>query len=277
MPRIALIVEYLGTKFHGSQYQDKVRTVQLELEKALGALIGSQTRATFSGRTDSGVHARGQIAHFDWSEDTPFFVRFAAPDSVSKNGIDLWRFVWALNGILPSDMSITAAQAVPDDFHARFSAIERQYVYQIINRRQRSALWQETFHFMPYPLDLVKMSEATSFLVGKHDFAAFKSSNSDQGSTLCTVFQAQILNLGEGRLEFWMSANHFVYNMVRIVVGTLLEIGLGKKIPVDLKQALAGCDRSLAGPTAPASGLTLMSVKYPQHFNLFLDQSSQPS
>jgi tRNA pseudouridine38-40 synthase len=277
VPRIALLLEYLGTKFHGSQYQDNVRTVQLELEKALTALVGSSSRIVLSGRTDSGVHSHGQVAHFDWSVDDPFLARFAATDSNLAPSIDLWRFVWALNGILPGDLSIIAAQNVPDDFHARYSASERQYAYRILNRPQRSALLQETYHFLPFPLNLKAMSEASSLLIGKHDFVSFKSSNGDQGSTFCDVFQAEILNLGEGRLEFWMTANHFVYNMVRIIVGTLLEIGLGKKTPVDLKQALANCDRNLAGPTAPANGLTLISVKYPEQFNLFVDQRSHSS
>ncbi len=274
MPRIALLIEYLGTKFHGSQYQDNVRTVQSELEQVLNTLTGTVTRVTFSGRTDSGVHARAQVAHFDWTKEDPFFTRFA---QAGNGEIDLWRFIWGLNGSLPKDLAIVAAQTVSDDFHARFSAIERQYVYRILNRAQRSALLQETYHFMPYPLNLKTMSEAASLLTGKHDFVSFKSSNSDQGTTVCHVLQAEILNLGEGRLEFWMTANHFVYNMVRIIVGTLLEIGLGKKTPADLKQALSASDRSLAGPTAPASGLTLMSVKYPPHFNLFIDQTSQSS
>jgi tRNA pseudouridine38-40 synthase len=260
MPRVALLIEYLGKKFCGSQYQQNGRTVQSDLETALSAFLRQPIRLSLSGRTDSGVHARGQVAHFD----------------VDKLPCDLWRLIWSLNGILADDIAVSNAQVVPDNFHARHSAIERQYVYCLLNRPQRSAILKETYYFMPYPLDLAPMIEAASFLLGNQDFSAFRSSSSDKGTSLCTVFQAELLHLGEGRLEFWIAANHFVYNMVRIIVGTLIEIGLSEKTPKDLKKALQQCDRSLAGETAPAWGLSLASVKYPESFQLFITQAINP-
>lgn len=251
--KIALKLEYNGKNFSGSQYQAGVRTVQADLESALATLARSQVTAIFAGRTDAGVHARGQVVHCEWP----------LPD------VDLWDFCWRLNGILARDVSVRAAQLVPDDFHARFSAVSRQYVYRILNQAQRSALLRDTHHFLPRPLALPPMREAAAHLVGEHDFSSFKSTNSDRVSTVCRVSRAEILKLGEGVLEFWVTSNHFVYNMVRIIVGTLIEIGLGKKRPETLVEALTGKDRDLAGPTAPPWGLCLDSVKYPDTYKLF--------
>ena len=225
----------------------------MELEKAVSTYARKPIKVIFSGRTDSGVHAQGQIAHFD----------------IDNYDADLWRLVWALNGILPADVSVNAAQVVPATFHARFSAIERQYVYRILNRPQRSALLKDTYYFYPHPLDLRRMSRSAGYLVGDHDFSSFRSSNSDRGTSRCIVSEAKMLNLGEGRLEFWIAANHFVYNMVRIIVGTLIEIGNGERAPEEIREALKKSDRNLAGPTAPAWGLALASVRYPDSFQLF--------
>lgn len=255
--RLALLVEYRGGSFHGSQYQAGVRTVQSELERALSVYLRRAQKVVFAGRTDSGVHARGQVVHFDTDEFDGDFARLLS----------------GLNGILPRDVSIAAAQPVPDDFHARFSASEREYVYRILNRGQRSALFYETHYFAPIKLDIDEMMAATRYLAGVHDFSSFKSSNSDTNSTTCKVMRAELLNLGEGQLEFWIAANHFVYNMVRIIVGTLMEIGLGKKAPEGLLEALTGSDRDLAGPTAPPWGLTLHSVRYPEVYGLFKESS----
>jgi tRNA pseudouridine38-40 synthase len=253
--RIALLVEYLGKEFCGSQYQRKSRTVQGELEKALSICLRQATKAVFSGRTDSGVHAQGQVVHFD----------------TDNHAIDLWRLIWALNGILPRDLSVKQAQIVPAQFHARYSAIERRYVYRILNRAQRSALLKDTHYFYPHPLHLEGMAEAAALFLGDHDFSAFRSTNSDRGTNRCIVLGAELLHLGEGQLEFWIAANHFVYNMVRIIVGTLIEIGCGERTVNDVEKALKQCDRNLAGPTAPAWGLSLDLVKYPQSFNLFAE------
>ncbi len=255
--RIAALIEYDGTKLCGSQYQVGVRTVQCELESALAKFARSPITAIFSGRTDSGVHARGQVVHFDWPEEQ----------------VDLWRLAWALNGIMGKDISVANIQVVDQSFHARYKAVRREYVYRILNRQQRSALLKDTHHFVPLALDLEAMTEAASRLLGEHDFIAFKSTNSDRVNSVCHVTRAELLILGEGVLEFWIAANHFVYNMVRIIVGTLLEIGLGKKSPESISDALTGRKRDLAGPTAPAWGLCLNSVQYPEQYNLFASSS----
>jgi tRNA pseudouridine38-40 synthase len=255
LPRIALKVEYRGTRFHGSQFQIGVRTVQQDLEQALGVFLRSpdeRVKLIFSGRTDTGVHARGQIVHFDTDET-----------------LDLWRLCWGLNGILQDDLSLTAAEIAPPDFHARFSATRRTYVYRILNRPQRSALLKNDHWFIPSNLDIPLMQEAASMLIGDHDFSAFKSSNSDTNTTRCRVERAEILNLGEGKLEFWISANHFVYNMVRIIVGSLTQIGLGKQPISSLGLALSEGQRKYTGPTAPPWGLCLESVEYPEAMRVF--------
>jgi tRNA pseudouridine38-40 synthase len=248
--RYALLVEYLGTHFHGSQFQLNDRTVQNELESALAKFLREPIRVVFSGRTDKGVHALGQVAHFD----------------TSVGDLDLWRFNWGVNGILPRDLSVKMAAAVSPHFHARYDAISRRYVYRILNCPQRSAVFAQTHHFVPHKLNYLEMQRSCNYLVGAHDFASFKSANADSGSTKCIVTDAQLLNLGEGQLEFWIEANHFVYNMVRIIVGSLIEIGLGTRPADSLRRALQECDRNLAGATAPAQGLTLVSVKYPEPF-----------
>jgi tRNA pseudouridine38-40 synthase len=212
-------------------------------------------KVIFSGRTDTGVHAKGQVAHFDIDGD-----RFDG---------DFYRFLWALNGILRDDLSAFDGAIVPDDFHARFSATERIYVYRILNRPQRSPLLAANHYLVRQELDVEAMISAAQCLLGTHDFTSFRASNGDETSPLCSVQRVQLLRLGEGQLEFWIGANHFVYNMVRIVVGTLVEIGLGKRAPESLSEALSGRDRNLSGATAPAHGLTLQTVKYPESFKLF--------
>ncbi|MBX9570814.1 MAG: tRNA pseudouridine(38-40) synthase TruA [Candidatus Obscuribacterales bacterium] len=274
--RIALKLEYDGSKFSGSQMQDAARTVQEDLEKALSSFFRTDRRlvATLSGRTDSGVHARGQVAHFDITDQ--ILDRAFNKHASSKEKVDvqldqetLRTICWALNGILKEDMSVTAAQEVPNKFHARYSAVRRTYVYRILNRQQRSALGYNAQYFIPTSLNLANMEAAAQHLLGRHDFSAFKSSNSDSSSPICTVDRAELLNYGEGKLEFWISADHFVYNMVRIIVGTLVDIGLGKREPSDLSYALTEKGRHLSGPTAPPRGLCLHQVDYPAEFNLF--------
>jgi len=252
--RIAALIEYLGKNFHGSQSQKNERTVQSVLEEALGIWLGLDRPAAivFSGRTDSGVHALGQVAHFD-----------LPTDYMKHQSLDMQALCWGLNGILPGDLSVRAAAPVDQAFHARFSAIERKYVYRILNHKQRSPLLKHSHYFIRQPLNMESMQESIACLPGTHDFAAFKSSNSDRMTTVCNVSNAQLLHLGEGEFKFSISANHFVYNMVRIIAGTMIEIGLNKKGVPSLELALRSRERQLAGPTAPAWGLCLDSVKYP--------------
>jgi tRNA pseudouridine38-40 synthase len=261
LQRIALLLEYSGKHFHGSQYQEGVRTVQAELERALAVLARKPVRAHLSGRTDAGVHARGQVVHVDVDDDW----HFCAPlDEAGR--LDL---IWRLNGILARDISLTKICCVESNFHARYRAIEREYCYRILNRPQRSALLKDTYTHVRAPLHLEAMQEAAAAILGTHDFTAFQSSGSADVSPICSVKRSQILNLREGELEFWIAADHFVYNMVRIICGTLIDVGLGKRNAEIVSLALNSGDRNMAGPTAPALGLTLDSVKYPEAFKLW--------
>ena len=279
MTRVAMLVEYVGQNFHGSQFQVGVRTVQADLEAALSTFLHKRTPVVFSGRTDSGVHAVGQVVHFDQTihEDghtDKLEVELEVElehkhEHKHQDKLDLWRLTWALNGILKSDVSVRAAQVVPSTFHARYDATRREYVYRLLNRPQRSAQLKDNHYFIPRQLDLISMQEAATALLGTHDFTGFRSTNADKSSTICRVERAEILNKGEGQLEFWIAADHFVYNMVRIIAGTLIEVGLGKRAPESLAVALSAKDRNLAGTTAPSWGLTLQSVTYPDKYNLF--------
>jgi tRNA pseudouridine38-40 synthase len=266
LPRLAFKLEYDGAKFCGSQLQAGVRTVQEELEKALAVLAKQPVRASFAGRTDSGVHANGQVAHCDWPVE----------DFIND---DIKKLCASINGILSRDVVVVAAQVVPDDFHARFSATGRNYAYKILNRNYRSPLLQHrSYHVpgVPVPLNLGDMLDAIPCLEGEHDFSAFKSSHSDLQNAVCQVRRAEILNLGEGVLEFRIEADRFVYNMVRVIAGTLVEIGLGKRPVSSLLRALESKDRREAGPTAPACGLCLTQVQYPEAYHLFKPFSESP-
>lgn len=310
-------IEYAGHKFCGSQLQGKERTVQLEMESAINQFFRTGApraiKVNFSGRTDSGVHALGQVVNFDLPDEyllrsihsgSTGFLSQLSPSAISQSSdpspsalssppaggftqsIDLdaaldtsalQKLCWALNGILPQDLSITQAQIVPQNFNARFSARRRTYVYRILNRPQRSALRHNLQYFLNAPLAVELMKRSAECLLGRHDFSAFKSSNKENTSPICLVERSEILNKGEGELEFWICADHFVYNMVRIIVGTLIEVGLGKRAPSALSEALAGKDRHLAGPTAPPWGLCLYSVDYPAEFCLFQKDSKTKS
>jgi len=254
--RIALLLEYCGKNFHGSQFQGGVRTVQHELEKAVAVLAQGEVRVHMSGRTDTGVNASGQVAHFNFPAE-------------ELSQADLHQMAWSLNGIMPRDLSVTNLAVVPETFHARHSATKRQYVYRILNRSQRSALLKDTHLHVRQPLSLEPMLDAASRILGSHDFSAFRSSTTSNANPSCQIYRSELLNLREGELEYWIAADHFVYNMVRIIVGTLIEIGLGKRDAESVSHALEKRERELAGPNAPPWGLTLESVQYPNAFRLW--------
>jgi tRNA pseudouridine38-40 synthase len=257
--RIALLLEYSGKDFHGSQLQEGVVTVQSEIERALAILARKKLRAILSGRTDAGVHALGQVAHVDWPCDP------SDPSTMP----DLKDLAWRLNGIIGSGLAVVAMTFVEPTFHARYKARQRQYVYRILNRPQRSPLLKDTHLHVRQPLDLKAMVDGASRFMGRHDFSAFRSTNGDKSSPLCSVERCELLNLREGELEIWIAADHFVYNMVRIIVGTLIEVGLAKRDAQSVSIALERGERDLAGPTAPPWGLTLTKVSYPDEFRLW--------
>ena len=243
--RIALLLEYDGRNFCGSQYQVGVRTVQAELESALATLCRGPVTAVFSGRTDTGVHALGQVAHFDWPEAE----------------VDLWRLAWSLNGILKEDVCVRALQIVDDTFHARFSASSKTYRYQIRNAPTASPFDRAYVWHIPERLSLPAMSDAAARLVGTHDFAAFRSVGGEISGTVRTITRSECL-LMNGLLAYEVTGTGFLRHMVRAIVGTLVEIGRGWRTPEDVTVLLQGGTRAQAGATAPPHGLCLVEVRY---------------
>jgi len=244
MPKIKLTLEYDGTDFVGWQVQPNGRTVQEELEKALRVLLGHDVRVVGAGRTDSGVHATGQVASF--------FAERRLPKSAYLKG---------LNGILPPDVAAVDMEEVPDEFCARRWASGKRYVYRISNRPVRSPLRRRTHWQIFPPLDVAAMREAAKHFVGRHDFAAFRASDCTAPTTVRELFRLDLLQQGD-EIAFVFEATAFLKQMVRNIVGTLVEVGLGKRPPDDPVRILASRDRRLAGETAPAHGLTLERVWY---------------
>ena len=245
MQRYKCIVAYDGTGFAGYQVQPGKRTVQLEIEQALSKIHkGDSVRIAASGRTDAGVHARGQVVHFD-----------------SKLQIPGERFKKALNAMLPRDISILDASQVDMDFHARFTSVRKEYRYRISLSEERDPFLRDYAYHYPYPLNLEAMKEAAQYLKGTHDFTSFCSAKTEVVDKVRTVEEI-IFNTSDDELVIQFIGNGFLYNMVRIMTGTLLEVGSGKKAPAEMETILAARDRIQAGKTAPGHGLYLWKVDY---------------
>ena len=252
---IKLVLEYDGTDFKGSQLQANGRTVQGELEMALAKLTGlgagERCVVSMAGRTDSGVHASGQVANF--------FTASRLPVETFRRG---------LNALLPFDVAVLSAQEVSSEFHARFSAKERTYRYSVLNRPVRSPLARRFAYQVAQPLDVKTMQAAADSLVGERDFASFagagwgvKDPQGENPSTVRNLLKAEWL-AEDDRLILEVAANAFLPHMIRNIVGTLLLVGKGERTPGDFARIVAVCDRRQAGPTAPACGLSLVSVRY---------------
>lgn len=245
-----LLIQYDGTDFHGWQVQDNARTIQGELERVIGALEDAEVKVIGSGRTDAGVHAEGQVANVFLNRDfTPEKLRFAI------NG-NLWR-----------DIRIMKAEIAPDEFHARFSARRKTYLYRIINAPVISPFWRRFAIHESRPLDIARMEVAARLLLGEHDWTAFSSARTDGESKVRTLLDCSFQSHWDDRagamlIEFRISANGFLRYMVRSIMGTLLEVGRGEKDFDTIQTALVTLDRGLAGQTAPAHGLTLLRVDY---------------
>lgn len=238
-------VEYDGTAFCGFQVQRIERTVAGELERTLSALFEEPIKLSGAGRTDTGVHASGQVVSFATARSFPFE-----------------RLAIAANASLPHDISIRDVRLVDTSFSARFSARERTYVYAILNRTDRSALLaHRAYHVYRLPLDLEAMRTAASPLLGEHDFRSFCGTLPEGGITLRTVRGLTIELRGE-LVRVQISADGFLHRMVRTIVGTLVECGLGRRDPATMPAILAAQDRTAAGLTAPAHGLYLAGVRY---------------
>ena len=245
-----LLIQYDGTDFHGWQVQESDRTIQGELERVIGMLEDAKVGVIGSGRTDAGVHAEGQVANV-------ILNRAFTPDKLRS----------AINGNLWRDIRILKAETAPDEFHARFSAKKKTYVYRIVNAPVMSPFWRRFAHHEHRPLDVGRMLMAARLLVGEHDWTAFASAQSDGDSRIRTIVDCTIDSQWDVRasaniLEFRITANGFLRYMVRSIVGTLIEVGRGEKDSDTIQTAIVTGDRNLAGKTAPAHGLTLLKVDY---------------
>ncbi|MBW7851465.1 MAG: tRNA pseudouridine(38-40) synthase TruA [Rhodospirillales bacterium] len=245
MPRYRLTVEYDGSGFVGWQRQDNGPSVQQTIEEAAARLAGETVTVTAAGRTDAGVHALGQVVHLDLAKAFP-------ADTVRD----------ALNfHIKPAPVAVLAAEAAADDFHARFSACGRAYLYRIVNRRAPLALDRQRAWWVPQPLDDGAMAAAARQLVGRHDFSTFRAAECQAGSPVKTLDLLDVTRRGE-EIQVVARARSFLHHQVRNMVGTLRLAGEGKWTPDDVAAALAARDRRAGGPTAPACGLYLTEVIY---------------
>lgn len=245
MPRYKLVVEYDGGPFVGWQRQPNGPTVQALLEDAIFAMSGERVQVQGAGRTDSGVHALGQVAHFDLAGEM-------AADKVQA----------ALNYHLkPNPIALPSVEIAPAKFHARFSATWRRYRYRILNRRAPPTLDRGHVWHVPARLELGAMIDAASVLQGHHDFNSFRSTACQAPSSVKTLDLLRVGRDGE-EIQIDVGARSFLHNQVRILVGTLRLVGRGQWSRRDVEEALAACDRTRGGPTAPPQGLCLMEVRY---------------
>lgn len=256
MQKYVIVIEYIGTNYAGSQKQNHglntvnnnsntLKTIQGELEKALSTLTKKTIKTIFSGRTDAGVHAKEQYVHF-----------------VTEHECDTFKFLNSLNGLLPKDISVKSIKKADEKFHVQKSAKARWYRYTIANRKLRSA-WDENCLLVRDELDLNRMNEALSYLIGEHDFSSFKKVKTENPAKICKMYKANCFKEGD-LIYIDLIANRFLYNMVRSIVGTLLMIERNSSAPVTLKEILEAKDRNKAGPTISPTGLTLMKVFYYQ-------------
>ncbi len=245
MPRYRLTIEYDGLPYRGFQAQAELPSVQTSLERAIMAFSGEAVVIIAAGRTDTGVHALGQVVHFDLERDWP-------ADTVRD----------AMNAHLAREpISVLDAEVAAPDFHARFSAKGRRYLYRILNRRARPALDAGRVWHVKAPLDVEAMNAAALLLVGHHDFTTFRDAQCQAKSPMKTLDGARVSREGEEvRLQF--AARSFLHRQVRSMTGSLVEVGMGRWTPEDLRGALEACDRSACGPVGPAAGLYLAAVDY---------------
>ena len=242
--RIKLTIEYYGTAYAGWQRQENALAVQQVIEEALTKLTRARVVIAGASRTDAGVHALGQTAHFDTESRIP-------PD----------KYAFALNTMLPADIRIRKSEAVSEDFHARFSNKGKRYRYLIYQSPHAGALNRNTHAHVIYPLDDEKMRRELTALIGTHDFAAFAASGSVVKDTVRTIYSASLTRRGD-ELELLVEGSGFLYNMVRIIAGTLISVGAGRLEEGAFARAIQSGNRLDLGVTAPAHGLTLMEVYY---------------
>ncbi|MET3136429.1 tRNA pseudouridine38-40 synthase [Undibacterium sp. GrIS 1.2] len=257
MKRLVLGVQYDGSRWHGWQTQPSGQTVQDQLEKALSAFAKSAVKTTCAGRTDAGVHALEQVIHFDTELDR-----------------SMYSWMNGVNAFLPDSIAVLWANEVPfddpdaqDNFHARFSAYARTYHYVLYNNPVRSPLWAQRAGWVFRSLDVSKMREATSYLLGEHDFTVFRAAACQAKSPIKHMYDVQILQQGD-LLIFTLRASAFLHHMVRNIIGSLLFVGIGKKEPDWIEHLLISRDRSLSAPTFMPDGLYLAKIDYDKKWDL---------
>lgn len=244
MRNIKLTIEYEGKDYNGWQKQPNRFNIQGEIERAIQTVTGQEVELIGSGRTDAGVHAFGQVANFKIESDFP-----------------IEKMATAINSQLKKSIRVLKAEEVSLEFHSRYHCHKKTYGYIIDNSEQGTAVYRNITYHVSQPLDVAKMQEAANYLVGEHDFSSFKSSGTSSKSSVRTIYQAQVVKEQE-RVVIMLTGNGFLYNMVRIIAGTLVEIGLGHIEPKEMKIILEAKNRQKAGKTLAAQGLFLMNVEY---------------
>ena len=244
MRNIKLTIEYDGKDFNGWQKQPSKLNIQGEIERAIEEVTGEKVDLIASGRTDAGVHALGQVANFRLEKDFP-----------------IEKIPYALNSKLKKSIRIKEAEEVPEKFHSRYTCKKKTYRYVINNSVQGTAIYRYLQYHFPEKLDENKMNEAVKFLIGEHDFKSFKASGTSSKSSVRTIYNAKVTRDGE-IVTIELTGNGFLYNMVRIIAGTLVDVGIGKIEPSDVKEILEAKDRLKAGKTLPPTGLYLVNVEY---------------
>lgn len=247
MVRYKATISYDGTLFNGFQRQPNGRTVQEEVENTLKKMANGKTIQIFgSGRTDAGVHAIGQVIHFDYPEERP-----------------LERMRFGLDTQTPEDIAVKSVEIVPEDFHARYLVKEKTYQFRVDIGKPRSPFRRFYASYFPYPVDVEKIQRALPDLLGTHDFTAFCAAGSPIEDKVRTIYEAKMeVNESGDELLFTFRGDGFLYKMIRILVGTLLKIGNGRMSETCIPEIIASKDRNLAGPTAHPEGLYLVEVKY---------------
>ena len=244
MRNIKIVIEYDGKKFGGWQKQPNKLNIQGEIEKAIEEITGETVELDASGRTDAGVHSLGQTANFK-----------------TNSKIELSKIAVAINSKLKQSIRIIKAEEVDEKFHARYSCKGKKYRYVINNSKYGSAIYRDLEYHMPIKLNVEDMKKAIKYFEGEHDFKGFKASGTSSKSSVRTIYTAEVLEDGE-RIIIELEGNGFLYNMVRIISGTILDVGLGKIRPEEIPEIINSKDRTRAGKTLPPQGLYLVEVYY---------------
>ena len=244
MRNIRLVIEYHGKDFNGWQKQPNKLNIQGEIERAIGTITGEEIELIGSGRTDAGVHSLGQVANFKTNSNIP-----------------VEKFAIAINSKLKKSIVVKSAEEAPERFHSRYAAHSKRYRYIINNSPVGTAIYRELEYQFPIKLDVEKMKEAAKYFEGEHDFSAFKASGTSSKNSVRKIFKAEVIEDGE-RIKIELTGSGFLYNMVRIISGTLLDVGIGKINPEDIPEIIKSKDRKKAGKTLPAVGLYLVEVTY---------------